>query len=284
MVTGAAIARAEGRFQSLRSRDAVSILYSSWASGLPPMRRDNLPRDFHKYSESRSIEFKPDSDRHSLFLTHCACPESENLLIDAFRDISIDLKDALEKHQFTTGFRTRELDWAVALIEASHKGLLGSAGYDEVWWQDSTDPLLIAGRIKESFAEKVDLIDHYMVELTNAVESSLRLVEILETEPEAPKQTKPRGDDTEQRLRMLWTEDQFYCLTHSIAEIAKRIDRSKGQVSKSQFWQEVITLEKDVNGMSHKKLERLRKARDSGYALKDIEERQLSYLESLKGN
>ncbi|HAO73251.1 MAG TPA: hypothetical protein DCR06_11670, partial [Planctomycetaceae bacterium] len=180
MAADVAIARAKARLEALRGRDPVAIMYSESATELKPLSPNNLPRHFRKFEGMRAYNFHPSKDRRALLVTHSACTESERLVIDTFRSVSKDLEEHLYAHKYTTCFRIRELDWAIALVEASHRKLLGSEGYEWQWWQDADEELLVTGRIADAWGKNMHVMDRYFIELKNAVESSLRLIEHLE--------------------------------------------------------------------------------------------------------
>ena len=172
MAADLAITRAKERFEALRARDTVAIMYAESASELPELSPSHLPRHFRKFENMRSFHFSPSQGRRGLLITHSACTESERLVVEAFRSVSKDLQEHLEAHKYTTCFRIRELDWSIALVESANQQLLGSEGYEWKWWQDADDDLLITGRVAECWDKNLNIMDRYFIELNNAVEAS----------------------------------------------------------------------------------------------------------------
>ena len=247
MSSDAAITRAKERFEALRARDAVAIMYSESATELVPLSPTHLPRHFRKFEGMRAFNFHPCKDRRGLVATHSSCTESERLVIEAFRSVSKDLEEHLEAHRYTTRFRIRELDWAIALVEASHKKVLGSEGYEWQWWQDADDDLLITGRIAECWDKSMNIMDRYFIELINAVESSLRLIEHLATEPEVPKQAVARDKTADQLLQDLYERNPNFACTASLKVLAADLGfASPSALSATHFYRNVLKGKRDA--------------------------------------
>ena len=256
MSSDAAITRAKERFEALRARDAVAIMYSESATELVPLSPTHLPRHFRKFEGKRAFNFHPCKDRRGLVVTHSSCTESERLVIEAFRSVSKDLEEHLEAHEYTTRFRIRELDWAIALVEASHKKVLGSEGYEWQWWQDADDDLLITGRIAECWDKSMNIMDRYFIELTNAVESSLRLIEHLATEPEVPKQMVAREKTADQLLQDLYERNPNFACTASLKVLAADLGfASPSALAATRFYRNVLKEKRDAvkEIISHRK-------------------------------
>jgi hypothetical protein len=288
MAADVAIARAKARLEALRGRDSVAIMYSESATELKPLSPNNLPRHFRKFEGMRAYNFHPSKDRRALLVTHSACTESERLVIDTFRSVSKDLEEHLYAHKYTTCFRIRELDWAIALVEASHRKLLGSEGYEWQWWQDADEDLLVTGRIADAWGKNMHVMDRYFIELKNAVESSLRLIEHLEiehleAEPSVPKQTESCGETTNKKLEALWKKEPAFCLLKPIQAIAQKIGKGEISVSESDFWKETIMPQKKLVGSDGKKLQQLVEARNRGDSISDTDEKVLNAFEERVG-
>ncbi len=256
MSSDAAITRAKERFEALRARDAVAIMYSESATELVPLSPTNLPRHFRKFEGMRAFNFHPCKDRRGLLVTHSVCTETERLVIEAFRNVSKDLEEHLEAHGYTTRFRISELDWAIALVEASRRKLLGSEGYDWQWWQDADDDLLITGRIAECWDKNMNIMDRYFVELNNTVESSLRLIEHLATEPGVTKQTDTREKTADQLLQDLYERNPNFACTASLRVLAADLGfASSSALTATYFYSNVLREKRDAvkEIISHRK-------------------------------
>ena len=61
MSSDAAITRAKERFEALRARDAVAIMYSESATELVPLSPTHLPRHFRKFEGMRAFKGRVDA-------------------------------------------------------------------------------------------------------------------------------------------------------------------------------------------------------------------------------
>ncbi len=247
MAADAAITRAKERFEALRARDTVAIMYSGSDVGLPSLSPSHLPKHFRKFEGMRSFHFSPNQHRRGLLITHSACTESERLVIEAFRCVAEDLQEHLEAHKYTTCFKIRELDWAIALIEASHNSLLGPEGYGEVLWQDADSDLLVTGKFSEDRGKHLNIMDRYFIELNNAVEASLRLIEHLAVLPEAPQKPEPREKTADQKLQDLFEANPNFTCEASLRALAQELGlKSPSTLTATPFYNNVLKEKREV--------------------------------------
>ncbi len=247
MAADLAITRAKERFEALRARDTVAIMYSESASELSALSPSHLPRHYRKFENMRSFHFSPSQHRRGLLITHSACTESERLVIEAFRSVSKDLQEHLEAHKYTTCFRIRELDWAIALVESANQQLLGSEGYEWKWWQDADDDLLITGRVAECWDKNLNIMDRYFIELNNAVEASLRLIEHLAIVPEVPQKPEPREKTADQKLQDLFERNPNYACEATLRALAKELGfKSPSTLTATPFYNNVLKEKREV--------------------------------------
>lgn len=247
MSTDIAITRAKERFEALRLRVTVAIMYSGSDAELPVLNPTHLPKQFHKFEGMRSFHFRPSQHRRGLLITHSACTESERLVIDAFRSVAEDLQKHLEAKKYTTCFRIRELDWAIALIEASHNGLLGSEGYDEVLWQDADSDLLVNGKFSEDRGKNLNIMDRYFIELNNAVEASLRLIEHLSKVPEVPQKSEPREKTADEKLQDLFEANPNFTCEATLRALAQELGlMSQSTLVATSFYSNVLKEKREV--------------------------------------
>ena len=142
------------------------------------------------------------------------------------------------------------------MVEASHKKVLGSEGYEWQWWQDADDDLLITGRIAECWDKSMNIMDRYFIELTNAVESSLRLIEHLATEPAVPKQAVARDKTADQLLQDLYERNPNFACTASLKVLAADLGfASPSALAATHFYRNVLKEKRDVvkEIISHRK-------------------------------
>ena len=99
-------------------------------------------------------------------------------------------------------------------------------------------------------------MDRYFVELTNAVESSLRLIEHLATEPEVPKQTVAREKTADQLLQDLYERNPNFACTASLKVLAADLGfASPSALAATRFYRNVLKEKRDAvkEIISHRK-------------------------------
>jgi hypothetical protein len=218
------------RFETFRDKEPIGLLYSIWRRDIEPLHPSELPTTYKAFANQQpTFRFSPAKELSGLLIVRGDNPTVKRLVMATYKTSSKELHNELCNCGFEPDAGIVEINWLWALIEAASKGHLGCEGFvdGKAFYQSSVADLTVdeATILDDSLGwSMADFVPRKFMQLENIVESSIRLIEYLRAESEAPRQkTLLKEQNTDNSLRDLYEIDPTFCLKETLEVIAQRL-------------------------------------------------------------
>ncbi len=232
------------RFEAFRDKEPIGLLYAIWRRDIEPLHPSELPTTYKAFENQQpTFRFSPAKELNGLLIVRGDDSTVKRLVMVACKAASKELHKELCNCGFEPDAGIIEINWLWALIEAAGKGHLGCEGFvdGKAFYQSRVADLTVdeATILDDSLGwSMADFVPRKFMQLENIVESSIRFIEYLRTESEAPRQNAvPKEHNTDNSLRNLYESDPTFCLRETLEVIAQRLSlQSASPVSDCPFY------------------------------------------------